>query len=81
MAHKPFGPQDQLQIASLGTEFALTEIIGAAVGYWLDKKFGTLPWCLLGGVLAGFALGLARIVQTAKQAGKDFKQENKNGRS
>ena len=73
----PFAAKDQLEIASLGTEFALTEIIGAAVGYWLDKKFGTLPWCLVGGVILGFALGLMRIVQVARQASK---KETKNGR-
>lgn len=76
MAYKPFGPQDQLQITSLGMEFALTEIIGAAAGYWLDKKFGTLPWCFLGGVLAGFALGMTFIVQAAKQISKNGKKKN-----
>ncbi len=73
MPQKPFGPQDQMQITSLGTEFALTEILGAAAGYWLDKKFGTLPWCLLGGVLVGFAVGLVRVVQAAKQVNKQDK--------
>ena len=75
MSSKPFGPQDQLQIASLGTEFALTEIIGAAAGYWLDKKLGTLPWCLLVGVVLGFALGLSRVIQAAKQAGTKKERE------
>ena len=78
MAQKPFGPQDQLQIASLGTEFALYEILGAALGYFLDKKWGTLPWCTVAGVLVSFACGLARIVQAAKQADKAGK---KDGRS
>ncbi len=73
MPQKPFGPQDQLQIASLGTEFAILEILGAAAGWWLDKKFGSLPWCLVGGVLVGFCLGLARVVQAAKQANKQDK--------
>ena len=77
MAKPPFGPQDQLQIASLGTEFALTEILGAAAGYWLDKKLGTLPWCLVGGVIVGFALGLWRVIDVARHANK----ENKHGRS
>lgn len=76
MPHRPFGAQDQLEIASLGTEFALTEILGAAAGYWLDTKLGTLPWCLVGGVLVGFAVGLVRIVGVARAANK-----KKNGRS
>jgi len=73
MALGPFSAKDHLEITSLGTEFALAEIIGAAVGYWLDSKFGTLPWCLVGGVILGFVLGLARIVQAARQAGKKEK--------
>ncbi len=68
MDRKPFGPQDQLQIASLGTEFALWEILGAGAGYWLDKKLGTLPWCLVGGVLVGFVGILMRVWQVSKQA-------------
>ena len=81
----PFSAKDHLEITSLGTEFALLEILGAAVGYGLDKKFGTLPWCLLGGVIAGFALGLARIVQVARAATQDAaklkKSTNEHGRS
>ena len=75
MALGPFSAKDHLEITSLGTEFALAEIIGAAVGYWLDNKFGTLPWCLVGGVLLGFALGLARIIQAARQAGTKGKED------
>ena len=81
MAYKPFGPQDQLQIASLGTEFALAEIIGAVVGFWLDKKLGTLPWFLLGGAVMGFVWGLMRIVQVAKQANREVYKGKQNGRS
>ncbi len=81
MPQRPFGAQDQLEIASLGTEFALTEILGAAAGYWLDTKLGTLPWCLVGGVCVGFALGLWRIVSATKLANKDLKKVDKNGRS
>ena len=81
MPDKPFGPQDQLQIASLGTEFALTEILGAAAGYWLDRKLGTLPWCVVGGVLVGFVLGLVRVLQVAQAANKNLPKVKKDGRS
>ena len=74
MPYKPFGTRDQLEILSLGTELALTEIIGATVGYWLDVKLGTLPWCLVGGVLLGFVLSLVRVISVAKRT-------EKNGRS
>ena len=76
-----FKAQDQLEIASLGTEFALTEIIGAALGYWLDQKLGSLPWCLVAGVVIGFSLGLFRVIQVARAADKTLKKAAKNGRS
>ena len=77
MPQPPFGAKDQLEIASLGTEFALTEIIGAGAGYWLDSKLGTLPWCLLGGFALGFAIGMWRVIRVAKTANR----EGNHGRS
>ena len=76
MVRKIFGVRDQLEILSLGTEFALIEILFAGIGYWFDLKFDTLPWCLVGGAFMGFALGLAHIVSIAREANK-----KKNGRS
>lgn len=81
MPQGPFSAKDQLEIASLGTELALLEIIGVAVGYWLDRKLGTLPWCMVGGVLVGFALGLAQIISAAKQAKNNLPKAKKDGRS
>lgn len=63
----PFSGKDVSDISSLGMEFALAEILGAALGFWLDRKFGTLPWCLLGGVVLGFCVGFYRIVKVAKE--------------
>ena len=75
MARKLFGAHDHLEIFSLGTEFALIEILFVGVGYWFDVKFGTLPGCLLAGALIGFALGITHIVSIAHEANK-----KKNGR-
>ncbi len=76
MPYQVFGAKDQLEILSLGTELALTEIIGAAGGYWLDTHFDTLPWCLLAGAGIGFALGITHVVSVALAANK-----KKHGRS
>jgi ATP synthase protein I len=44
--------------SSLSFSIALSIVIGLAIGYWLDTKFGTSPWftlIFLGfGVIAGF---------------------------
>lgn len=77
MALGPFTAKDHAEITTLGTEFALSEVLGALGGWWIDKKLGTLPWCLIGGVFVGFIVGLYRIVQVAR---KQSKQGKENGR-
>ena len=40
-----------------GLSIALPVLIGLAVGYWLDTRFGTLPWLALLLTLVGAAIG------------------------
>ena len=44
--------------SSLGLSIALAIFIGLAVGIYLDRRFGTTPWCtlifLVLGIIAGF---------------------------
>jgi len=44
--------------SSVGTSLAFSVIIGAAIGWWLDKTFDTKPWLFLlfmvCGIIAGF---------------------------
>jgi len=56
--------------ASLGLSVALSIFIGLAIGVYLDRRFGTNPWCtfiFLGlGIAAGYRnIGLA-IKKTRK---------------
>jgi F0F1-type ATP synthase assembly protein I len=67
MAWGPISKQDHVTITTLGAEFATSEILGAWVGYWLDKKWDTSPWLLLGGVILGFVLGFYIILRAAKE--------------
>ncbi|MFH1076372.1 MAG: AtpZ/AtpI family protein [Pseudomonadota bacterium] len=50
--------KDLWYFSSLGISISLATVIGLAIGYWLDKFFGTSPWftlILLGlGIAAGF---------------------------
>ena len=41
MALGPISKQDHVTITTLGAEFAVSEILGAWFGFWLDKKCGT----------------------------------------
>lgn len=39
-------------------------VVLGAVGYGLDTWLGTAPWCLLGGLLLGIAVGFYELVKT-----------------
>lgn len=39
------------------------------LGWWLDERRGWQPWGLLGGLLAGLAIGLYRMIREGKRLG------------
>ena len=41
-------------VSSVGLSMGIAIALGAGIGYWLDKKFGTSPWLLL--VFIGFGI-------------------------
>jgi F0F1-type ATP synthase assembly protein I len=56
-------PRGLIRHATLGVEFTVTFLIPLVLGYWLDRKEGTLPGFMLLGGAIGFALGMWRLVQ------------------
>jgi F0F1-type ATP synthase assembly protein I len=56
------------QMSGIGLEFVLSVAAFSALGWWLDKKFGTSPVWTLAGVALGFTLGLYRLVKFAKKS-------------
>ena len=44
-------------LSTVGLSMALSIAIGAAIGYYLDKKFGTDPWLFF--VFVGFGIAAA----------------------
>jgi len=56
---------------TIGTELAITVLLGFYGGRALDNWLGTEPWLLVAGVLAGVALGIFGIVQTLQRFFKD----------
>lgn len=73
----PFSKQEQTAITTLGVEFAVAELLGAGVGLYLDKKWGTTPWIFLVGVAAGFALGLYMVIRGVQDLERRAPQEKK----
>ena len=41
------------QFAGVGLQFAISIIAFLYLGQWLDRKLGTAPWFLIGGVFLG----------------------------
>lgn len=66
MGFGDFSKKDHAAISSLGMEIAISEILGVGLGYWLDKKFGTLPCWLLVGAVLGCALGFYQVLRAVK---------------
>lgn len=58
------------RIAGAGMEFFSTILVCILAGYFLDRWLKTAPVILLVGVGLGFAVGLFRLVQLSKTAGK-----------
>ncbi|MEP1231068.1 MAG: AtpZ/AtpI family protein [Litorimonas sp.] len=51
----------------LSTELLVSVLVGAGLGYGLDKLFGTNPWILLVGLGFGFAAGIKSVLRTAEK--------------
>lgn len=56
------------EFAGIGLQFAVTLVLFALAGIWLDKRLGTSPWLLIIMVLGGSALGFWSMVR--RTAGK-----------
>ena len=54
------------QFAGIGIQFAVTIVVFAFAGIWLDEKLGTSPWLVLTLVLGGAGLGFWSMVRRLK---------------
>lgn len=54
-------------------------LLGLAVGFGVDRFFGTTPWGLIGGVLGGFALSLWMAHHTAQRLMAQAKAAEQEG--
>ncbi len=57
-------------LATIGFEFLAAVLLPGALGWWLDTKFGTLPWLMLLGGVFGFGAGRYRMLRVANQTMK-----------
>lgn len=62
--------------SGVGLELAGATAGLAFVGYWIDGRFGTQPWGILGGVILGLAGGLYNMVRESLAAAREAKVED-----
>lgn len=56
--------------SSLGFSVAFSIFIGLALGIYLDRKFGTTPWLMFGGLALGIAAAYRNIWLAVKKSRK-----------
>ncbi len=54
--------------SGVGLELAGAVAGFALIGYWIDRRYGTAPWGLVGGVILGLVGGLYNLVKQSLQA-------------
>ena len=59
-----------MRLVGLGMEFAVTVVLGLAVGYYLDRWLGTKPWLLMVGVVLGGVLGFYGFLRRLTPIGR-----------
>ena len=65
-----------VRYSGVGLELAGATAGLALVGYWIDGRYGTGPWGLLGGVVIGIVGGLYNLVRESLQALREAKTED-----
>ena len=46
-----------------GSTFAITIVLGVFAGVWIDGRYATDPWGVLGGTLFGVAAGFYNLIK------------------
>ena len=62
--------------SGVGLELAGATAGLALVGYWIDGKFGTSPWGILGGVIIGLVGGLYNLVRESLEAAREARDDD-----
>jgi ATP synthase protein I len=63
----------------MASEFVAGVLVGAALGWGLDRVAGTSPWGLIGLLLLGFCVGVLNVVRAAGQMTKSASKDGRGG--
>jgi len=65
---KPVAWAKHLSNASIGIEMGAALVVGMAIGWFLDRTFGTKPWCLVIFTAFGIVAGFRNMIVAARKA-------------
>jgi ATP synthase protein I len=63
----PTSGKDFAYAFKLASEFVAGVVVGAVLGWGLDRVAGTSPWGLIGFLLLGFAAGVLNVVRASSR--------------
>ncbi len=55
------------RVSSIGIEMGVAVAVGWGIGWWLDGRFGTAPWFMIGFLLVGVAAGFKGMFAAARE--------------
>ncbi len=61
------GMSRTLVLTTVGITLAVSVGLGAVVGMWLDRHWGTEPWLTVAGLLVGAAAGFLELWRTVQR--------------
>lgn len=65
---KPVVWAKYLSNASIGIEMGAALVVGMGIGWFLDRTFGTKPWCLAIFTAFGIVAGFRNMIVAARKA-------------
>lgn len=75
--HKPATWYRYMDASSLGIEIAVSVVLGAAVGMWLEKNVTHwAPWTSVIGMMLGVATAARAIVRTARKYTRQLREQD-----
>lgn len=61
---------------AVGIEVAVAIVIGYFAGGWLDRKFGTAPWLMYIGFLAGVGAAIKALIRVTRDYKRRFPESD-----
>ncbi len=65
-----------IRYSGVGLELAGATAGLALFGYWIDRRYGSAPWGLIGGVIIGIVGGLYNLVKESFAAARESRADD-----